>query len=365
MEDRDPGVRPATTVVCRGRPAPAPGVSLNAPVTFASTFTADGDYVYGRSENPTWEPVEDILGDLEGGAAVLFASGMAAATATVSLLDAGATVVAPTGAYNGVHELLDEAAAAGRLTVRWRDSSDTAATIAALDGAAMLWIESPTNPLLDLADIPVLATAARERGAIVVCDNTFATPLLQRPLHEGADIVVHSVSKYLSGHSDLVLGACVTAPTERGREAHAKLVRHRLLGGAIPGPMEAWLAARGIRTLAVRLERASRNAAVLAALLAGHPGVQRVRYPGFGAMIAVEVRGGGVGADAVCQAARLISRSTSLGGVETQWERRRRYAAEPQTTPENLIRISVGIEDVEDVWADVRQALDAGGGTPG
>lgn len=354
--------RPATQVVSAGRPAPVAGAPVNVPVTFSSTFTAGGDYVYGRSENPTWEPVEQIIGALEGGEALLFASGMAAVTVTLGLLPTGATVVAPAGPYNGVHAALTESAAAGRVHVRWRDPTDTAATIAALDGAALLWIESPTNPMLELADIPALAAAARERGILVVCDNTFATPLLQRPLHDGVDIVVHSVSKYLAGHSALVLGACVTASTEHGRGLRERLLHGRLLGGAIPGPMEAWLAALGIRTLTVRLERATRNAAVLAARLGRHPAIDRVRYPGFGAMISIDVAGGGAVADRVCAAAQLISCSTSLGGVETQWERRRRYAAEPSTTPENLVRISVGIEDVEDIWADLQQALEAGRG---
>ncbi|MEI2777538.1 MAG: aminotransferase class I/II-fold pyridoxal phosphate-dependent enzyme [Tetrasphaera sp.] len=356
--ERETGLRPATAVVSAGRPEPRPGAPVNPPVTFASTFAADGDYVYGRSENPTWEPVEEILGALEGGEALLFASGMAAVAAAVDLVGHGATVVAPAGPYNGVHECLTEAADSGRFTVRWVDAADTAATIAALDGAHLLWLESPTNPLLELADIPALAPAARERGLIVICDNTFATPLLQRPLRDGVDVVVHSVSKYLAGHSAIVLGACVTAPTERGRELQAHLVRSRRLGGAIPGPMEAWLAALGIRTLAVRLERATRTAAVLAARLGRHPAVERVRYPGFGAIISIEVAGGADAADRACAAARLISRSTSLGGVETQWERRRRYPSEPHTTPDNLVRISVGIEDCEDLWADLARALD-------
>lgn len=356
-------LQPATRVVTGGRPAPEPGAPLVTPITLTSTYAADGPDVYGRNSNPTWTAFEDILGGLEGGRALLFSSGMAAISAAISLVPTGGAVVAPFGPYNGTYAVLSDAHAAGDLDVRWVDARDTRAVASALDGAALLWIESPLNPLLETCDIPTLVEAAHTRGAIVVCDNTFATPLNQRPLSDGADVVVHSVTKYLSGHSDLVLGACVTAPTPAGEDLHARIARTRLLSGAIPGPTEAWLATRGIRTLAVRLTRASRNAAVLAARLDGHPRVERVRYPGFGAMVSVEIAGSGDDAERVCRSARLIGRSTSLGGVETQWERRRRHPAEPETTPENLVRISVGIEDVDDLWADITAALEAGQST--
>jgi cystathionine gamma-synthase len=354
-----PTLQPATRVVAGGRPRPEPGAPLVAPITLTSTYAADGDDVYARDTNPTWTAFEDILGSLEGGQALLFASGMAAITAAIGLVPTGSTVVAPVGPYNGTAAVLAAAHAAGDLAVRWVDMSDTAASQAATVGAGLVWLESPTNPLLDTCDIPAIVEAAHDRGAIVVCDNTFATPLCQRPLADGADVVVHSVTKYLSGHSDVVLGACVTAPTPHGDDLAGRLARARLLGGAIPGPTEAWLATRGLRTLSVRLTRASRNAAILAARLAAHPRVARVRYPGFGAMISLEVTGTGADAERVCRAAHLISRSTSLGGVESQWERRRRYAEEPPSTPDTLIRLSVGIEDVEDLWADLTGALQA------
>ncbi len=356
-------LQPATRVVADGRPEPVPGAPLVSPITLTSTYAADGTDVYGRNSNPTWSAFEQILGGLEGGRALLFSSGMAAVSAAVALVPTGSTVVAPFGPYSGTYAVFSDADASGDLDVRWVHGGDTGAVVAALDGAALLWIESPLNPLLETCDIPTLVEAAHARGAIVVCDNTFATPLNQRPLSDGADVVVHSVTKYLSGHSDLVLGACVTAPTTAGEDLHARLARTRLLSGAIAGPTEAWLATRGIRTLAVRLTRASRNAAVLAARLDGHPRIERVRYPGFGAMISVEITGSGDDAERVCRSARLISRSTSLGGVETQWERRRRHPAEPETTPETLVRISVGIEDVEDLWADIAAALEAGRST--
>ncbi|MGH3358007.1 MAG: PLP-dependent transferase, partial [Nocardioidaceae bacterium] len=186
-------------------------------------------------------------------------------------------------------------------------------------------------------------------------DNTFATPLVQRPLDLGADVVIHSATKYLSGHSDAVIGAAVT-----GDDAvHAALLHHRSSYGSIPGVLESWLAARGVRTLHVRLERSQANAAELVRRLEGHGGVERVRYPGFGSMIGLEVRGGAAGADRLTRSSRLWVHATSLGGVESTWERRRRWPSEPATVPDNLVRMSVGIEDVDDLWRDLDAALEA------
>lgn len=330
---------------------------MGSPLVLTSTFHADGEDVYARESNPTWSAFEEALGSLEGGRATAFASGLAAADAVLSLVPVGGVVVAPESAYGGVVATLRERAGSGALEVRFVDIVDTDAVIAACDGADLLWLESPTNPLLGVADLPRLAQGARGRGVLTACDNTFATPLLQRPLELGLDIVVHSVTKYLAGHSDVVLGACVSADeslTERLR-------RHRTLRGAVPGPTETWLALRGMRTLALRVERAGRTAADLATRLADHPAVERVRYPGFGAMISIEVRGGVDGAERVCAATRLWVHSTSLGAVESQLERRRRIPIEPEVVPENLIRLSVGIEDVEDLWRDLSRALDRTG----
>ena len=349
---------PATQVVALGRPDRGPGAPLNVPPVFTSTYEADGPVNYARAGNPTWTALEDAVGALEGGSALAFASGMAAVSAVLSLVPAGGTVVAPFAAYNGVVVSLTEAAEAGRLTVRWVDVTDSEGVEAALPGADLLWLESPTNPLLSLADLPRLVGSAREAGVLVAVDNTFATPLLQRPLELGADISVHSATKYLSGHSDVILGVTVSRTGEGGPELHARLARHRLLGGAIPGPMESWLVLRGLRTLALRLERACANAAELAARLEGHPAVARVRYPGLGAIVSIETVGGAEGAERVCAAVRLWSHSTSLGGVESQLERRRRQPGEPASTPDELIRLSVGVEDVEDLWRDLSQALD-------
>lgn len=329
---------------------------MSVPPVLTSTYVADGPVNYARVGNPTWTAFEDAVGPLEGGRALAFASGMAAVAAVVSLVPVGGTVVAPAAAYNGVVVHLTEAAERGQLQVRWVDDvTDTAAVTAALEGADLLWLESPTNPLLDVADLPTLLAVARERGVLSAVDNTFATPLLQRPLELGADVVVHSATKYLAGHSDLLMGVTVTGP--EGSATHERLARHRQLSGAVPGPMETWLALRGLRTLAVRLERACANAAELAARLGDHPRVHRVRYPGFGAIVSIEVDGGAEGAERLCAATRLWVHATSLGGVESQLERRRRQPGEPEAVPVDLVRLSVGIEDVEDLWRDLDQGL--------
>jgi cystathionine gamma-synthase len=372
--DAPDGWSPATLAVAAGRPARAPGREVNEPVHLTSTYVAGGPWDYGRTDNRTWHAFEDVLGALEGGAALVFSAGLAAMDAALQLVPDGSVVVAPQGAYSGTTALLRQAAERGRLVVRPVDVTDSAAVDAALDGAALLVVETPTNPLLEIADLPALAAAAHRVGALVVADNTFATPLVQRPLDLGADVVVHSVTKYLSGHSDVVLGATVTRDDEPGAELFARLRSHRHLHGTIAGPQEVWLALRGLRTLALRVERSQANAAELAARLAAHPAVERVRHPslpddpgharalaqmrGFGSIVAIEVRGGAAAAEQVADAVRLWVHATSLGGVESSLERRRRHAAESPTVPENLLRLSVGVEDVEDLWSDLRTALD-------
>ncbi|MBD3784317.1 MAG: PLP-dependent transferase [Micrococcales bacterium] len=353
---------PATRLVALGREPAVPGGQVGAPLVLTSTYHADGPVTYGRSGNPTWAALEEALGSLEGGDALVLASGMAAVAAAFSLLPHGGTVVVPDAAYNGVMATVAELESTGAATVRRVDLTDTAAVVAALDGADLLWLESPTNPLLEVADLPALAAAARRRGVLSVVDNTFATPLLQRPLAEGADVVVHSVTKYLAGHSDVLLGAVVTARTEHGRTLHERLHRHRRLHGGVPGPMEAWLALRGMRTLHLRVERAATNAADLAGRLAAHPAVTRVRYPGFGAVVSIEVAGGAAGAERVAHATRVWVHATSLGGVESLLERRRRQPDEPEKVPDELLRLSVGVEDVEDLWRDLAAALDRAAG---
>jgi cystathionine gamma-synthase len=243
--------------------------------------------------------------------------------------------------------------ARGRITAELVDVADTDAVVAACDDAAVVWLESPTNPALEVADIPTIAAAAHAAGARVVVDNTFATPLLQRPLDLGANLVVHSATKYLAGHSDVLLGAILT----RDDELYDVLRGRRELIGAIPGAFEAWLALRGLRTLSLRVERAQANAQELVRRLTGHAAVAEVRYPGFGGIISVVLAGGADAGDLLTRATSLWVHATSLGGVESTFERRRRWRPEPATIPEGLVRMSVGIEDVDDLWADLEQAL--------
>lgn len=344
----------STIAVTAGRGEAGPGGPVNVPVELSSTYRAGGDVIYGRESNPTWVAFESAVCELEGGAGgVAFASGMAAVAAVASLVPPGGVVVAPEVAYKGARNLFSSLSFRGAIVLRLVDITDTAAVLAACEGAALLWAESPTNPQLGVADL----AAFRRAAPLIAVDNTFATPLLQQPLSHGADVVVHSATKLLSGHSDVVLGVAVAGSAENADRLRA----HRTLHGSIPGPMETFLALRGLRTLPVRLERSSATAAVLAERLADHRSVESVRYPGFGQMLAIDVRGGAAVAERVCASLRLAVHATSLGGVETLVERRGRYVGE-EATPPGLLRVSVGLEHVEDLWADLASALDDAAG---
>ncbi|GAA3674440.1 PLP-dependent transferase [Nocardioides ginsengisoli] len=350
-------LRPATVAVTAGRPAHEPDEPLNVPVTLTSTYVATGELEYGRYGNPTWTAFEDALGALEGGRALAFASGMAAITTILDLVGNGGGIVAPRHSYSGTVAALADGESRGRLHATLVDIADSAAVIAAMEAdedCALLWIESPTNPALEIADIPTLTAAAHGLGIRVVVDNTFATPLLQQPLAQGADIVIHSATKYIAGHSDVLMGAIVVGDDE----VYDALKGRRDLAGAVPGPFETWLALRGLRTLHVRLERAAANATELARRLADHPAVEEVRYPGFGAIVSAVLAGGADAGDFVVRATSLWVHATSLGGVESTLERRRRWKLEAATIPDGLVRLSVGIEDVDDLWDDLAQALD-------
>ena len=346
---------PSTLAVTAGRPAHVPDAPLNTPITPASTYVAGGDLEYGRYGNPTWSAFEEALGALEGGRALAFSSGLAAVSTVLDLVGQGQTVVAPRHAYNGTVLQLGDLEARGRLRARLVDVTDTDEVVAACEDAALVWLESPTNPALEVADIPTIRAAAHEAGAYVVVDNTFATPLLQTPLEMDVDVVVHSATKYLSGHSDVLLGAAVT----RDDELYAVLKGRRDLVGAVPGTFETWLALRGLRTLHLRVERAQANAQELVRRLSAHPAVGEVRYPGFGGIVSVVLAQGALAADLLVHKTRLWVHATSLGGVESTFERRRRWKTEAATIPEGLVRMSVGIEDVDDLWADLAQALDS------
>jgi cystathionine gamma-synthase len=348
-------LRPETAAIAAGRPDRVPGAAMNTAISLNSTFAAGG-IGYGRFGNETWSALEETITALEGGDSTLaFSSGMAAITAVFSLLPHGAPVVASDQGYSGTMAILKKYHEQGRLDVRFVDISNTADVFEALMGAAFLWIESPTNPGLDIAELPLIIGEAKKRNMGVAVDNTFATPLNQLPLALGADISMHSVTKYFSGHSDVVLGSL----TVKDPALHTRLLEARSLLGAIPGPFEAWLALRGIRTFPLRFRAAEKTAQDLVERLKGHPAVTRVRYPGFGAIISFEVATDAAGTEAICDASHLITNATSLGGVETTWERRRRWALESATVPENLIRLSVGCEHVDDLWSDIAGAIES------
>jgi len=344
---------PETSAITAGRPEVAPDAPLNPPLVFSSTYHAGGPVGYGRYGNESWSALEAAISELEGGQTLSFSSGMAAISAVFSILPIGAPVVASNQGYSGTMGLLNQHHATGRLEVRFVDITNTAEVVTAIKGAALLWLESPTNPCLDVADLPALIAAAKKQTIGVGVDNTFATPMVQTPLAMGADIVMHSVTKFLAGHSDVVLGSLsISDPA-----LFKRLEESRRLNGSIPGPFEAWLALRGIRTFPVRFRAAETNAKTLVTRLEKHSKVTKVRYPGFGAVISFEIDGNAENAEKVCESSRLITHATSLGGVESLWERRRRWAAESPSVPEQLIRLSVGCEHVDDIWQDIEQAL--------
>jgi cystathionine gamma-synthase len=348
------GLRPATVAVTSGRPPHEPDNPLNVPVTMASTYVAGGDVEYGRYGNPTWSAFEEALGALEGGRALALSTGLAAVATVLDLVGHGQKVVAPRHAYNGSIMQMADLEARGRVRVSLVDVTDTGAVCAECEDASLVWLESPTNPALEVADVRAITEAAHEAAAYVVVDNTFATPLLQQPLDMGADLVLHSATKFLAGHSDVLLGALVT----RDDELFGVLKKRRDMLGAVPGTFETWLALRGMRTLHVRLDRAQSNARDLVRRLTEHPAVGEVRYPGFGAIISIVLSEGALAADLLTRKTRLWVHATSLGGVESTFERRRRWKSEPETIPDGLVRMSVGIEDVEDLWSDLAAALD-------
>jgi cystathionine gamma-synthase len=328
-----------------------PGATLNTPVIAASTYVLGSERIYSRNEaTEGWEAFEAMLGGLEGGGAVAFSSGMAACAAVLGELPTGAHLVLVDDCYQGVAAIAD----AGADTHQWRVERLSATDplwVQRASEADLLWLESPSNPLLELADLAAICAAPRRAGTRVVVDNTFATPLLQRPLELGADIVIHSATKLIGGHADLLLGAAVTADPSQ----LALLRDARSRNGATPGMLECFLALRGARTLALRLRQAQGSARELAARLTGHAAVTRVRYPGFGTVVSFELRDAAA-ADRACRGTRIIRHATSLGGVETSMERRSVHPGQEHIPP-GLIRLSAGCEDLEDLWSDLDAAL--------
>ena len=347
-------MKPETWAIVGGRPERVPGAPLNTPLVPASNFVLGTERLYSRTEaTETWEAFESVLGGLEGGEAVAFSSGMAACAAVLGQLRSGAHLIIPDDCYQGVAGIAEAGARDHGWTVERLPAPDLAGWTAKALEADLLWLESPTNPLLDVSDVAAICAAPRKPGTRVVVDNTFATPLLQQPLALGADVVIHSATKFLGGHADLLMGAAVANDAEQ-REL---LVTARTLYGATPGTLEAFLATRGIRTLPVRLKTSIDTAVALAERLGTHPAVQRVRYPGFGAVVSFELADAPT-VDRACAAVKIIWNATSLGGVESTMERRSVHPGQ-EHIPDGLIRMSVGCEDVEDLWADLEQALAA------
>ena len=359
---------------------PDPGTgALVPPLHRATTFeraedgSYPGGYIYSRQDNPTRRKFEETLAGLEGGAAcAAFASGMAAAQAVVQALRPGDHLLIPDDLYYGMRQLLDDVYAGWGLEYDCVDFADLSALEAALrPETQVVWIETPSNPLLKITDLRAAADRAKEAGAHVLVDGTWTTPLLQRPLELGADIVVHSVTKYLGGHSD-VLGGAIVAGTED--DFFERVRRVQRTAGAVMDPSGAWLALRGLRTLGVRLERQCASAGQLARFLAAHPRVERVHYPGleahpghavarrqmegFGGMLSFQVKGGEREAMAVAAGVEVFSRATSLGGTESLIEHRASIEAPPTATPDNLLRLSIGLEHPDDLLQDLAQALE-------
>jgi len=358
-------------------------------IQMSTTFRQDGvgrprrGYEYGRSGNPTREALETVIAALEGGThGLAYASGLAATQNLLYLLDPGDRLILSDDAYGGTWRLADKVWSRYGVRTDAVDLTDLDALAAALATATavrMVWVETPTNPLLKVVDISAVARLAASAGALCVVDSTFATPFIQRPLELGADIVMHSATKYLSGHSDVISGLLAT----RSDDLAERLRFHQNAAGAVPSPFDCWLVMRGMRTLAVRMERASSNAAAIAAWLTQQPAISRVYYPGLadhpqralverqmrlpGAMLSFELRGGEPAARGVAESTRLFTLAESLGAVESLIElpavmTHASVAGSPLEVPAGLVRLSVGIEAADDLIADLAAALAAAGG---
>lgn len=366
---RDSALGARSRLVAAGRNA-RPGAPLNCPIIPASNFVLGTDRAYARDDGtPTWEALEAVVGALEDGLSVSFASGMAAIAAVFEQVAVGGLVVIPDDCYQGVVGLAEQGRRRGIWSVRRLPLEDTDAWVRACVEADLVWLESPSNPLLTVADVRTICAAPRKPGGLLGIDNTFATPLNQRPLDLGADFSVQSATKFIGGHSDLLSGVATVR-----RHDLAQALRHsRELSGATPGALESFLAVRGARTMALRLERAQENAQVLAERLAGHAQVTTVRFPGlpshpthrvaadqlagFGTIISFDVVGGAKRADRVCRRLELVQHATSLGAVESTIERRAGVPGQAHLPP-SLLRLSVGIEAVDELWSDLEGALE-------
>jgi cystathionine gamma-synthase len=372
-----------TLAIHAGQEPDAATGAVVPPIFQTSTYAQDAvgaprlGYEYSRSGNPTRDALQDCLAALEGGRrALTFASGLAAEDALLrALCRPGDHVVIPGDAYGGTYRLFARVAEPWGLSFSTAPETDIDAVRAAIrDNTKLLWVETPTNPLLNIADLAGLAQVAHDRGALLVVDNTFASPYLQSPLSLGADIVVHSTTKYIGGHSDVVGGALIA----NDDELLTRLAYHQNAMGAVNGPFDAWLTLRGIRTLGVRMDRHCDNAEKVADFLTRQRAVRQVYYPGlpghpgheiaakqmrrFGGMVSFRAAGGEAAAIAICNRAKLFVLGESLGGVESLIEHpgtmtHASVAGSPLEVPADLVRLSVGIETIDDLLADLDQAL--------
>ena len=371
-----------TIAVHSGRSVDPVTGAITPPIHMSTTFEreADGSYphgfVYGRSGNPSRKLLEECVRDLEGGvAAAAFGSGMAAIMSVFQALSPGDHVIAPRDIYHGTARLLREVLARWNLDTSFVDMTDIDEVWQAIiSSTRLLIIETPSNPLLKITDVAATAEVARQRGITCVCDNTWASPALQRCLDLGADLVVHSTTKYLGGHGDVTGGIVVSA---RQDGLFEEISRIQQQGGAVPSPFDCWLVLRGIRTLPYRMRAHSENAAKVATFLNGHPKVLEVYYPGlkghpghdvarrqmdlFGGMLSFRVQGGREAAFRVAAGTSLFVRATSLGSCESLIEHRASIEGPESGTPDDLLRVSVGLENADDLISDLEQALTAGG----
>lgn len=367
-----------TLAVHAGSAVDATTGAVTPPIHLSTTFEREEDgsyprgYVYARQANPNRAALERSLAALDGGAvAAAFASGQAATASCLQALSPGDHVVLPVDAYYGTATLLRDIFGRWGLEHTLADMRDPSKVAAAMRPTTRLvWVETPSNPLLRITDIAAVADVAHAGGARLACDNTWATPALCRPLELGADLVMHATTKYLGGHSDVLGGALVSRTAD---EFFERVLSVQRTAGAVASPFDCWLVTRGIRTLPYRVRAQSETAGTLAKFLASHPAVSAVHYPGlpshpgheiaarqmssFGAMLSIQVTGGRARAMAVAAACRLFTRATSLGGPESLIEHRASNEGPDSTTPQDLLRISVGLEHADDLIADLEQAL--------
>jgi cystathionine gamma-synthase len=371
-------LHPETLVVHAGDRRDVTTGAVAPPIVLSTTFEREPDgsyprgYAYAREAAPNRAQLEAAITALEGGAGcVSFSSGQAATHAIFQALSSGDHVIIPQSVYYGTPKLLRDVFARWGLEFTQVDMRDLSAVRGAVrDETRLLWVETPSNPLLTVTDIAGVAAIAREAGARLAVDNTWATPLGQQPLSLGADVVMHATTKYLSGHSDVMGGAAVARVQD---EFFERVRLSQTGGGAIPAPFDAWLVCRGLKTLAVRVERHANNAMALSEFLESHPRVEAVHYPGlrshpqhaiaakqmrtFGGMASVQVKGDAARAIDVAARVKLFTRATSLGGTESLIEHRASVEGPTTTTPGNLLRISIGLEHADDLIEDLSQAL--------